>query len=125
VVAAGVAFVSLLVVRGVFDIRVFVRGEHGGMVNASTWWYALVSFVAALLATALLHVLLLTAPNPFRFFRWIVGLAVAVATIVPFTTSATLANQIGTAAVNLVIGVAVVSIVSGVGRSAVVQERAP
>jgi Family of unknown function (DUF6069) len=123
VVAAGVAIVGLLIVRGVFDIRVFVRGEHGGVVNASTWWYAIVSFGAALVATALLHVLLLTAPSPFRFFDWIVGLGVAIAVIVPFTTSAELANKIGTAAINLAIGIAVVSIVSNVGKSAVYETR--
>jgi Family of unknown function (DUF6069) len=121
VVAAGVAIVGLLIARGVFDLRIFVRGEHGGVVSQSTWWYAIVSFGTAIGATALLHLLLLTAPSPFRFFHWIVGLAVAVAAIVPFTTSATLANKIGTAAINLAIGIAVVSIVSGVGRSAVSQ----
>jgi hypothetical protein len=119
VVAAGVAIVGLVIVRGVFDVRVFVRGEHGGLVNQSTWWYAIVSFGAAVGATGLLHLLLLTAPSPFRFFHWILGLAVAMAAIVPFTTSATLANKIGTAAVNLAIGLSIVSIVSGVGRSAV------
>jgi hypothetical protein len=119
VVAAGVAVVGLLIARGVFDIRVFVRGEHGGMVNASTWWYAAASFGAAILATALMHLLLLSAPTPFRFFDWIVGLGVAVAVIVPFTTSAELANKIGTAAINLAIGTSVISIVSSVGKTAV------
>jgi Family of unknown function (DUF6069) len=125
IVAAGVAVVALLVARGIFDIRVFVRGEQGGVVNESTWWYAIVSFGAAIGATALLHLLLLTAPSPFRFFGWIVGLAVTVAVIVPFTTSAEPANKIGTAAVNLAIGIAVLSIVSGVGRSAVYEKGSP
>jgi hypothetical protein len=124
IVGAGVAFVALLVVRGIFGVRVFVRGEHGGLINASTWWYMLVAFLTAVAATALLHLLLLTAPNAFRFFGWIFGLAVAVAVLVPFTTSAKLSNKIGTAAVNLAIGLAVGSIVSGVGKSAVAQTEA-
>jgi hypothetical protein len=41
-VAAGVAIVGLLIVRGVFDIKVFVTGDGGEVVNASTWWYAVV-----------------------------------------------------------------------------------
>jgi hypothetical protein len=123
IVAAGVAIVGLLIARGIFDLRIFVRGEGGGVVNASTWWYALVSFGAAILATGLLHLLLLSAPGPFRFFGWIVGLAVAIAVIVPFTTSAQLSNKVGTAAINLAIGIAVYSIVSGVGRGAAQRTR--
>lgn len=120
-VAAGVAIVGLLIVRGVFDIKVFVRGDSGEIVNASTWWYALVSLLAAIAATGLLHLLLLSAPSPYRFFGWIVGLAVAIAVIVPFTTDAGTAAKVGTALINLAIGIAVYSIVSGVGRSAARQ----
>jgi hypothetical protein len=116
-VAAGVAIVGLLIVRGVFDIKVFTTND-GQVVNASLWWYAVVSFVAALFATGLLHLLLISAPSPWRFFGWIVGLGVAIAVIIPFTTDAELSAKVGTAAINLAIGIAVYSIVSGVGRSA-------
>jgi uncharacterized protein DUF6069 len=120
-VAAGVAIVGLLIVRGVFDIKVFVRGDSGEIVNASTWWYALVSFIAAIAATGLLHLLLLSAPSPYRFFGWIVGLVIAISVIVPFTTDAVASAKVGTAAINLAIGIAVYSIVSGVGRTAASQ----
>ena len=116
-VAAGVAIVGLLIVRGVFDIKVFVT-DKGQVVNASLWWYAVVSFVAALFATGLLHLLLISAPSPWRFFGWIVGLGVAIAVIIPFTTDAELSAKVGTAGINLAIGIAVYSIVSGVGRAA-------
>jgi Family of unknown function (DUF6069) len=116
-VAAGVAIVGLLIVRGVFDIKVFTTND-GQVVNASLWWYAVVSFVAALFATGLLHLLLISAPSPWRFFGWIVGLGVAIAVIIPFTTDAELSAKVGTAAINLAIGIAVYSIVSGVGRAA-------
>lgn len=118
IVAAGVAIVGLLIVRGVFDIKVFVTGDSGEIVNASTWWYAVVSFVFALFATGLLHLLLISAPSPWRFFGWIIGLAVAIAVIIPFTSDAELSAQVGTAAINLAVGIAVFSIVSGVGRAA-------
>jgi Family of unknown function (DUF6069) len=117
-VAAGVAIVGLLIVRGVFDIKVFVTGDGGEVVNASTWWYAVVSFVFALFATGLLHLLLISAPSPWRFFGWIIGLAVAIAVIIPFTTDAELSAKVGTAAINLAVGIAGFSIVSGVGRAA-------
>jgi Family of unknown function (DUF6069) len=123
IVAAGVAIVGLLIVRGVFDIKVFVTGDSGEIVNASTWWYAVVSFFFALFATGLLHLLLISAPSPWRFFGWIVGLAVAIAVIIPFTSDAELAAQVGTAAINLAVGIAVFSIVSGVGHSAAQARR--
>ena len=80
VVAAGVAVVGLLIARGILDVQVLVR-EDGKLVNANTWWYAGVAFLAAIAATGLLHLLLLSAPQPYRFFGWIVGLTVAIAAL--------------------------------------------
>jgi Family of unknown function (DUF6069) len=76
------------------------------------------SFVFALFATGLLHLLLISAPSPWRFFGWIIGLAVAIGVIIPFTTDAELSAKVGTAAINLAVGIAGFSIVSGVGRAA-------
>ena len=67
---------------------------------------------------SLLHLLLISAPSPWRFFGWIVGLAVAIVVIIPFTSDAELSAKVGTAAINLAVGIAIYSIVSGVGRSA-------
>jgi hypothetical protein len=119
VVAAGVAIVGLLIARGIFDIRVFVpRGDHA-LVNPTSMWYAGAAFVAAVLATGLLYLLLVaTAPAPFAFFSWIVGLATAIAVIVPFTTNAALESQIATATINLAIGITLLSVLSTVGQSA-------
>jgi hypothetical protein len=117
VVAAGVAVVGLLVVRGILDIPV-LRRSGTELVDASTWWYAACAFLAGAVATGLLHGLLLAAPQPFRFFRWIFGLAVAIAVLVPFTTDVALASKIATAGINLAIGACIGSIVSGVGQGA-------
>jgi hypothetical protein len=117
VVAAGVAIVGLLIARGILDVRVLVE-EDGKLVNADTWWYAAASFLAAIVATGLLHLLLLSAPQPYRFFGWIVGLAVAVAVLVPYASGAELSAKVATSALNLAIGLTIASIVGGVGRSA-------
>ena len=117
-VAAGVAIVGLLIARGIFHVRVFTPTPRGELVNASTWWYALLAFWVAIAATGLLHLLLAAAPSPFRFFGWIIGLATAMAALVPFTTSAQLPPKLATAAINVAIGITVLSIVAGVGRSA-------
>jgi hypothetical protein len=117
VVGAGIAVVGLLIARGIADIPVLVEQE-GKLVSASTWWYAGVALIAALLATGLLHALLLGAPRPFTFFGWITGLAVAIAALLPYTTGADLDSKVATSLINLVIGIAIASIVASVGRSA-------
>jgi hypothetical protein len=116
-VAAGVAIVGLLIARGLFDIPVLV-GRNGKLINADTWWYAAAAFLAGIGATGLLHLLLVAAPQPYRFFGWITGLAVTIAVLVPFTTAAGLDTKIAVGLINLAVGVCVSSIVSGVGRSA-------
>ena len=116
VVAAGVAVVGLLVARGILDIPVLVERD-GALVDASTWWYAGAAFLAAAAATALLHVLLLRAPQPYRFFGWIGGLAITVAVLVPYATDAGLASKAASSIINLLIGLSIVTIVHGLGHS--------
>ena len=59
-------------------------------------------------------------PGPFRFFTWIISLLTLVAVLAPFMTDATLATQVATAAIGLVIGLAIGSLVFRNG-----QERDP
>jgi len=117
IVVAGVAVVGLMVARGIADVPVLVR-KDGELVNAETWWYAAAAFAGALVATGLLNVLLLWSPRPYLFFGWIIGLATAVAALLPFTFDAELAAKVATCAVNLAIGVCTGSILAGIGRSA-------
>jgi hypothetical protein len=117
VVAAGVAFVGLLIARGIADVPVLVE-KDGQLVNADTWWYAAAAAVGAILATGLLNVLLLWAPRPYLFFGWIVGLATAIAALVPYTFDAELASRVATSAINLAIGICIGAILAGVGKSA-------
>ena len=126
VVAAGVAVVGLLIARGILDVDVLVQ-KDGQLVNANTWWYAGAAFLAAIVATGLLHLLLLSAPQPYRFFGWIVGLATAIAALLPYATDAELSSKVTTSVLNLAIGLCIGSIVGGVGRSAarVLDERPP
>jgi hypothetical protein len=120
VVAAGVAILGLLIANGIFDVRVFVPGRGDALFTPSSWWYAAAAFISGVLATGLLHLLLVAnAPAPFRFFSWILGLVIAISVIVPFTTNVELASQFATAGINLAIGITLLSIISGVGHSAV------
>jgi hypothetical protein len=116
VVGAGVAIVGLLIARGILGIPVLVE-RKGHLVDASSWWYAAASFLAAIAATAVLHGLLAAAPQPYRFFSWIFGLAVAIAVLLPFTTAAELQTKVAVALINAAIGISIGSIVSSIGRS--------
>jgi Family of unknown function (DUF6069) len=126
VVAAGVAIVGLLVVRGILDIPVLVDRD-GELVDASTWWYATAAFVAAMVTTGLLHLLLLQAPQPYRFFGWIAGLATAAAVLIPYATDAALESKAASSVLNLLIGLSISSIVAGLGRASaqVLDEPGP
>ena len=77
-VAALVAVVGVLVARGLFDVPVLAPTGEGTLGDASTARLAGLAAVAALLATGLLHLLLLTTPRPGRFFTWIIGLATVI-----------------------------------------------
>jgi hypothetical protein len=116
-VAAGVALVGLMAARGLLDIQVLVR-QDGALVNANSWWYASVAFIGALAATALMHLLLASAPRPRTFFSWIVGLATVLAMLAPLATDADLESKIATAVINLAIGIAIASLVGSVGDAA-------
>ena len=117
VVAALVAAVGLLLVRGLADVPVLVE-RNGELVNASMWWYAGSAALGAIIATILLNVLLLWAPRPYLFFGWILGLLIAIATLAPYTFDAELGSKVATSAINLAIGVCISSILVNVGRSA-------
>jgi len=79
----------------------------------------LAAAVAALIATAILYLLLLSTPRPMTFFTWIVALATIVMVLYPFSTGAPLSQKVATAAVDLVIGFAIGSLLNGVGARSI------
>jgi hypothetical protein len=117
-VAALVALVGVLLCRGLLDVPVLAPTSEGTLGGASTFRLVGLAAVAALLATGLLHLLLLSTPRPLRFFTWIVALATVAAALAPFLTDADLDVKVATAAIYLAIGIAIGSLLSGVARSA-------
>jgi hypothetical protein len=89
-VAALVAVVGVLIARGLFVVPVLAPTDEGALGNASTFRLAAFAAIAPLLATGLLHLLLLSTPQPRRFFTWIIALATIAAALVPFLTGADL-----------------------------------
>jgi hypothetical protein len=117
-VAALVAFVGVLIARGLFGVPVLAPTEEGTLGDASTFQLAALAALAALLATGLLHLLLVSTPQPRRFFGWIMALATLAVTLLPFLTDADLGEQVATAAIYLAIGVSIGSLLSGVALRA-------
>ena len=128
VVAALIAVVGILVGRGLFDVAVLAPKGDGVWGDASTFWYALGAAVLSLVATGLMHLLLLFTPRPMLFFGWVMVLATVVAMLAPFVTDNDLGSRLFTAGLNLVLGVAIGSLVAGSARAAVRSppaQRAP
>jgi hypothetical protein len=123
VVAALIARAGILVCRWLSGIPVLAPRQDGAWGDASTAGYAIVAAVAALAATAVMHLLLIATPRPRLFFAWIIGLATVIAVAYPFGTTAPLSQQMATAIISLVLGVAIGSLVDGTAAR-VIRRRA-
>jgi len=121
VVAALTALVGILVCRWLFKIPILSPRREGAWGNASTAGYVFAVIGITLVATALMHLLLLTTPYPRVFFGWIVGLATVVAVVFPFSTTAPTSQKIATGFVNLVLGVVIGSLIAEVSRRAILR----
>lgn len=119
VVAALTAIAGILVARGIFHIAVLAPEKSGTWGNANTVTYALMAFGAGLLATVLIHVLLLATPSPFTFFGWILGLCTLLAALAPFAAGGDLAPKVTTAAINAIIGIEIWSLTANMARRSV------
>jgi Family of unknown function (DUF6069) len=124
IVAALLAIVGILLVRGVFKVPVLAPTASGVWGNAGTFTYAVAAALFGLLATALMFLLLRTTPTPFNYFSWIIGLITAVAVVMPFTLGSELSAKVATAVINAIIGFAVGQLtVSAARRSIVYSSR--
>jgi hypothetical protein len=111
VVATLAGLVGALVVRVVAG---FVPATHaiatGTFGTAGLVLLCTLAATAALAATGIAHLLLLSTPRPLEYLGWIVGLGTATAVVLPFVTTASLGAALALAAVHLVIGLAVATL---------------
>jgi hypothetical protein len=124
VVAALIALVGILLARGVFGVPVLAPKGEGTWGDADTAKYAFYCALGALVATGLLHLLLISTPRPLKFFRWIIGLATVAAALAPFVANGTTSSKIATGVINLAVGIAIGTLLSGAARAAVRAGRA-
>lgn len=123
IVSALIAVVGVSIGNGIFGVPIPVPAIGG----LSSGAYVGLAAAAALVATALVHALIMVAPKPLAFFGWIVFLATVAAVIAPFANSmfgsfshiAMQNSKIATAVINLVLGVAIGTLLAGVARSSV------
>ena len=118
-VAALVVVAGILICRGILDIAVLAPQGDGVWGDADTAKLAGGAALAALVATGVMHLLLLSTPRPGMFFGWIMTLATAVAVVAPFAVKASTESKFATAAINLVVGIAIGTLVSASAHSAV------
>ena len=125
VVAGLVALVGVLVSRWIFNVPVLAPRRDGAFGDVRTAVLVLVAVAAALVATGLAHLLMLSTPRPLLFFGWIVALITIITVVFPFSTGARLDAKIATAIVYLAIGLATGTLVGGVAGRSVMRTRLP
>jgi hypothetical protein len=118
IVAALIGLVGVLIVRALLQLPYLAPQRAGALGDGNTIVLCASAAAAALLATGLAHLLLLSTPRPMAYFGWIVGLCTAVAVVLPFLGPAPLAVRLATAIIHLVIGLAIGSLVTGTALSA-------
>lgn len=118
IVATLVAFVGLLVARGIFSVPVLAPTEAGLVGDATTAGLCSLAALSALVGTGLMHLLLLTTPKPEAFFTAIAGLVTLAVALQPFTTGINLPVKIATMLVYLATGTAIVMSLNSVASYA-------
>lgn len=118
VVAALIGLVGVLVVRAVLQVALYAPSEAGAFGDSDTVYLCVAAAAAALAATGLAHLLLLSTPRPLSYFGWIVGLVTAAVVVLPFLSGGSLAENLAQGVIHLLIGIAIGSLVSGAAASA-------
>lgn len=122
IVAAGVALVGILAIQALFSLDGLAR-YRGDVFVGDKVTLAIASGLAALAATGLLHLLMMSAPRAHKFFAWIAGLAIVAVILEEFLTGYGLLDKLITSALYLIIGIAITSLLSGVARTAIRYDR--
>ena len=118
VVAALIALVGLLVARALFQLAVLSPKKYGAFGDDTTVQLCVIAAVAAILATAVAHLLLVSTPTPLSYFGWIVGLLTVAAVVVPFLSESSWPIKLAESVIHLVIGIAIGGLVSNAAVSA-------
>ena len=117
-VAALVGLVGTLVIRVLFEFAPVGATAVHALTSTDAGLLCLFAAVAALAATGIAHLLIVSTPDPLSYLGWIIGLSTAAAVVVPLIGGMPLAAAIALAVINLVIGLAIGSLVVGAAGAA-------
>ena len=117
-VAALVGLVGTLVIRVLFEYAPVGAAATRAFGTGNAAMLCLFAAVAALAATGIAHLLMVSTPEPLSYLGWIIGLSTAAAVVLPLLSSVPTAAAVAIAVVNLVIGLAIGSLVVGTAMSA-------
>lgn len=118
VVAALVAAVGALICDSLLDVTLIPVWGHDVLTLSDRAALPVGAAVTALLATALLHLLLVAVPSPVRFFNWVVALVAIAFAVAPFGYDATTKTQVATAVVDFVVVVSIGILLRAAARRA-------
>jgi hypothetical protein len=121
-VACLVAFVGILIARGVFDVELLSPEREGALGDSTTAVYMVMAGVGTLAATLILQILVSLTPQPLAFFSWIAGLMMVMFAVLPFTTEAKLSSQVATSLINLFVGLVIMTLLPRIAYSAIKSE---
>jgi hypothetical protein len=106
-VAAGVALIGLLLIRGVLQIPILVTTSHP--VDAGA--YVVLTAVLVIGASALYNLMLHVAPHPTTYYGALAAVGIALAALLPFTIPVALISQAALAGLNFVVGLVIAFLV--------------
>ncbi|GEL22861.1 hypothetical protein PSU4_18150 [Pseudonocardia sulfidoxydans NBRC 16205] len=118
IVAALIALVGVLIARALPKVEFLGPLASGPLGSGQTVVLCLSAAVAALAATGLAHLLLVSTPRPLAYFGWIVALVTVVVILLAFLGGGDLGVKIASGVIYLVIGIAIGSLVTGAAISA-------
>ena len=113
-----VGLVGTLVIRVLFEYAPVGTAAAHAFSTTNAGLLCLFAGVAALAATGVAHLLIVSTPDPLSYLGWIIGLSTAAAVVLPLLGGVPLAAAIAIAVVNLVIGLAIGSLVIGTAMAA-------
>lgn len=117
-VAALVALVGTLVIRVLVAFAPVGTSTAHAIANGNAGLLCLFAAVAALAATGVAHLLIVSTPDPLSYLGWIIGLSTTAAVVLPLVGATMWAAAVTTAVLHLVIGMAIGSLVVGATAAA-------